>query len=297
MAGAASAPAMPTRIALRRAGDDSASRKRFLDAIDRVSPSIADTSGMQGSQSACQASGQSTMRWQQGHPPDSAIEPGGFWQHAPHVETFSRGETMSTLTISMPGKPLRIGRLLAGLTLWVGALCAIAVLLAGPAYRAEWLPLGAALQTVRWAATVAIGGTVVALVALLLLIAQRSPPQLRLWAAAALVLNAVVAGPPLLMYSRLQQLPRIHDITTNLDKPPTFEALVPLRKAAKNPVTYVPSVAAEQRKGYPDIQPLTLPLAPPAAFDPAAEAARAMGWDLVAAAAHQGAPEAPRPPP
>ena len=102
---------------------------------------------------------------------------------------------MSTLTISMPGKPLRIGRLLVGLTLWVGGLCAVAVLLAGPAYRVEWLPLGAALQTVRWGATVAIGGAVVALVALLLLIAQRSPPQLRLWAASALVLNAVVAAP------------------------------------------------------------------------------------------------------
>jgi uncharacterized protein (DUF1499 family) len=199
---------------------------------------------------------------------------------------------MSTLTISMPGKPLRICRVLAGLTLWVGALCAVAVLLAGPAYRAEWLPLGAALQTVRWGATVAIGAAVVALVALLLLIAQRSPPQLRLWAAAALVLNAVVAGPPLLMYSRLQQLPRIHDITTNPDNPPTFEAVVPLRKAAKNPVTYAPAVAAEQRKGYPDIQPLMLPLPPPAAFDRAAEAARAMGWDIVAVAPDKGRLEA-----
>jgi len=186
----------------------------------------------------------------------------------------------ATFSHSMPA---RWGRALAVLALIVGALCAAAELLTGPAYRAELLQLGPAIQTMRWAATIAIGATVVALVAVLLLSMARSPaPGARGRAALALLLGLVVAGPPLYMYWQVQHLPRIHDITTNTDNPPTFEAVLPLRKGARNAVDYPATTATEQRKGYPDIAPLMLPLAPPAAFDRAVQAARAMGWDIVA---------------
>jgi uncharacterized protein (DUF1499 family) len=131
---------------------------------------------------------------------------------------------------------------------------------------------------------VAIGGAVGALLALLILIARPSLPPARGVAVAALLINLLVAGPPLVMYSRLQQLPKIHDITTDTDNPPTFDAVVPLRKGAHNSIDYAPAVAVEQHKGYPDIRPLMLPLAPAAAFDRAAQAARAMGWEIVATA-------------
>ena len=187
-------------------------------------------------------------------------------------------------TVSRSG-PASLGRALAVLALIVGALCAAAELLAGPAYRTELLPLGAAIQTMRWAATVAIGAAVVALAAVLLLSMARAPaPGARGSAALALLLNVVVAAPPLYMYWQVQHLPRIHDIPTNTDNPPTFEAVLPLRKDARNAVDYPATTAAEQRKGYPDIGPLVLPLAPPAAFDRAVQAARAMGWDIVATA-------------
>lgn len=194
---------------------------------------------------------------------------------------------MATMTSSAPGRCTRVARALARLALVVGVLCGAAALLAGPAYRFEFVPLGIGLQTVRWAATIALGGAVVALIALLMLIAPPVLPRARGLGALALVVNALVAGPPLYMYGQLQQLPRIHDISTNTDNPPTFEAVLPLRKAARNPVDYVPATAAEQRKGYADIAPLTLPLAPPLAFERALQAARAMGWDIVAAAPQQ----------
>ena len=91
-----------------------------------------------------------------------------------------------------------------------------------------------------------------------------------------------VAAPPLIMYWRLQSSPKIHDITTSIDNPPTFEAVLPLRQGARNPVDYAAATGAEQRKGYPDIVPLTLSLPPAAAFARALDAARAMGWDIVA---------------
>jgi uncharacterized protein (DUF1499 family) len=181
-------------------------------------------------------------------------------------------------------RPARIGAALATLTLTVGLLCAATALLAGPAYRAEILTLAPAIQTMRWAATVALGGAAVALVAVLLLIARPVVPGARGRAAIALLVNLIVAAPPLYMYWQLQHLPKIHDISTSPTNPPAFEAVLPLRKGARNAIDYPASTAAEQLKGYPDIGPLTLPLAPPVAFERAVQAARAMGWDIVATA-------------
>ena len=179
-------------------------------------------------------------------------------------------------------RPARVTRGLAMAALVVAALCALAELLAGPAYRIGALPLGIAIQTMRWAATIAAGAAVVALSMLLLSLARSGLRTVRGRAAIALVLGIAAAAPPLVLYTRLQQLPKIHDITTDPDDPPAFEAVLPLRIGARNAVDYPPSTAAEQRKGYPDIAPLLLPLAPPQAFERAVRVARAMGWDIVA---------------
>lgn len=179
----------------------------------------------------------------------------------------------------------RFGRLLGWLTLPAGVLCAAAALLPGLAYRAELLPLDFALQTVRWAATVALGAAAVALLAWLLTFGASAPRRWRRRARWALLINAAVVAWPLYMYMQLRSLPPIHDISTDTANPPAFDAVVPLRRGARNPVDYVPATAAEQRQGYPDIVPLTLPVTPAVAFDIAERAARAMGWQVVAAPA------------
>jgi len=184
-------------------------------------------------------------------------------------------------------QPARIGRLLAWLALLIGVLCALAALLAGPAYRVEVLSLNVALQAVRWAGTVAVAGAAAALLATLLLLGRSARPRWRHRALLALAINSAVVAGPLYLYYRLQTLPRIHDITTDTANPPSFDAVIPLRQRARNPVEYVPATAAEQRAGYPDIAPLRLPIAPAVAFDHAERAARAMGWEIVAAAANK----------
>lgn len=191
---------------------------------------------------------------------------------------------MNATVSSVGSRPARVGTALGRVALVVGVLCAVAALLAGPAYRTEVLPLGASLQTMRWAAMVAIGGAVAAVVAMLLSVSAPVPARGRGVTALALLVNAMVAAPPLFMYWQAQQLPKIHDISTDTANPPTFEAVLPLRKGARNAVAYPPGTAAEQRKGYPDIGPLTLPLAPQVAFERALQAAQQMGWDVVAAA-------------
>jgi len=180
-------------------------------------------------------------------------------------------------------KRARVGRSFAWLAVVVGLVCAAAALLAGPGYRMELLSLSAGIQTIRWAATFAVAGAIVALVATGLLLvggARRGWPV----APAALAINMLVAGPPLYMYREAQRLPHIHDVSTDTDNPPQFVAVVPLRKGARNPVDYQPDTAAQQKKGYPDIAPLMLDVAPAQAFERAQLAGRAMGWEIDAVA-------------
>jgi uncharacterized protein (DUF1499 family) len=103
-------------------------------------------------------------------------------------------------------------------------------------------------------------------------------------AAAALVINVLVAAPPLYMYREAQRLPHIHDITTDTDHPPAFVAVMPLRTDSRNSVDYKPETAVAQKNGYPDIAPLMLDMAPAQAFERAERTARAMGWEIVSVA-------------
>ncbi len=180
--------------------------------------------------------------------------------------------------------PARVGRTLGRLALFAGVLCALATWLAGPAHRVEALPLDIALQSVRWGGTIALGGAAVALLAVLLTLGAGARSRWRRRARWALVLNVAVAAGPLYMFYLLQTEPHLHDITTDSANPPAFEAVVPLRRGAKNPIDYDRATAAQQRQGYPDIAPLELSLAPAVAFDNAERAARAMGWQVVASA-------------
>ena len=183
----------------------------------------------------------------------------------------------------MQSTRIRVAAAFAMLALASGLLCAAAALLAGPAYRIEWLALGAAFELLRWATYGALGGAAVALLAAAMLLSARASRG-RALAAAALVLNAAIAGPPLYLYRQAQTLPTIHDISTDTKDPPAFVAVLPLRKSARNPVEYRAETAAQQRLGYPDIAPLPLPVPPDQAFARAERAARAMGWEIVAVA-------------
>ena len=178
---------------------------------------------------------------------------------------------------------VRTGARLAGLAFGIALVCGAAALLAGPGYRLEILSLGTGLQAIRWAAIGALAGAALALLAAAVLVGSATPRG-RSMALAALLLNLLIAAPPLYLYRTVQTLPRIHDVSTDTADPPAFVAVLPLRQGARNPVDYAPETAAQQRLGYPDIAPLVLDVAPARAFERAERAARSMGWQLVAVA-------------
>jgi len=80
------------------------------------------------------------------------------------------------------------------------------------------------------------------------------------WLLAGLVLGAGSASVPLEFLRQARSVPPINDISTDLANP---------------------AFAEQQRKAYPDIQPLELAEDPATAYSRALAAAEAMGWEIV----------------
>lgn len=85
----------------------------------------------------------------------------------------------------------------------------------------------------------------------------------------------------------------INDISTDLEDPPRFAAVVSLRPAGSNPIEYGGAeVADRQRRAHPEIVPLLSELAPEAAFQRAFETAETLGWEIVSGDLQAGIIEA-----
>ena len=157
-------------------------------------------------------------------------------------------------------------------------------------YRSHLVGLERAFMLLRWSVYGAMT-TVLVTVAAIVIAARRGTGMAM--AVIALVIVVAAFAMPASKLRQAARLPRIHDITTDTDQPPRFVSVVALRAGAANPVEHGgPEVAAQQRKGYPDLQPLPVPLPPNQAFDKALAAARAMGWEIVASDPSSGRIEA-----
>jgi len=174
----------------------------------------------------------------------------------------------------------------------LAVLSALCVALSGPGHRLGFLGT-------RWAlgvfALAALGGLVAAALAAWAIALALATRAWRSVAGSALaLLVALAAAAPLLAMVRAgAAVPVLHDITTDTDDPPPFVALQPQRAASENGAAYGgPAVAAQQKRGYPDLAPLALALPPEQAFARVEAAARATGWRIVALAPVEGRLEA-----
>jgi uncharacterized protein (DUF1499 family) len=111
----------------------------------------------------------------------------------------------------------------------------------------------------------------------------------------ALVLGAALAYVPWQYQHTRNTLPRIHDITTDTDNPPTFSAVLPARAAerANSVDKRDPQLAQLQKAAYPDLAPVMTALPATRAFDEALQVAKSMpGWTIVATDVEAGRIEA-----
>ena len=163
------------------------------------------------------------------------------------------------------------------------AVLAVAVMmLAGVGSRMEWWHFSTGFTVLKWGAYLALFAAFISLVALLRALVRKGSGSLV--AACGLALGLTAAWVPWNWMQTARTVPPIHDITTNTDNPPSFVAILPLRRDAPNPAEYGGSeVAKQQQAAYPDLVSAWLPVAPDEAFDRALKVVEEMGWQVVEA--------------
>ena len=176
------------------------------------------------------------------------------------------------------------------LPLAVAAIAALLLLCAGPGVRLGLWEYGTGFLLMRIAFFVGLAAVSLAMILFAL---PRMRQNNAIMLSSALLLGAVVAWIPWNGLQTARSLPFIHDVTTDMQDPPAFVAVLPLRADAPNPPEYAGEAVAElQREGYPDIQPLQVNRPVGETFDLALATAREQGWEIVAAVPDEGRIEA-----
>ncbi|MEM9302082.1 MAG: DUF1499 domain-containing protein [Pseudomonadota bacterium] len=172
----------------------------------------------------------------------------------------------------------------------VAASGLLILLLAGPGSRLAFWDFAFGFKLMRLALYLGAGCIVLGFVLALLPKVRKNHLRAMLL---SIAMGAAVVTPILLQVQKARSLPYIHDLTTDTADPPAFVDVVPLRADAPNPVAYGgEEIAAQQRKGYPELGPLRVVQAPESVFEPAVASAQAMGWEMVATQAGEGRIEA-----
>jgi uncharacterized protein (DUF1499 family) len=184
---------------------------------------------------------------------------------------------------------------LSRLALSGAVLAAFALLLAlfaGPGTRLDIWTFGTGFKLLKWGAILALGGLALSLLALYVTTIRRRRRGTAL-ALLGVILAAMTVTPPLLWLQRVRSVPMIHDISTDTDNPPRFEAVLPLRRNAVNSTTYGgDKIAQQQHRAYPGIKPAFYSREPRQVFAAALAVAREMGWQIIASDKDAGRIEA-----
>lgn len=186
----------------------------------------------------------------------------------------------------------RWARILAGCGFYGALFATIAAVAAGFGSRGGLWHFRTGFAILTWAAW---GGLAAAVISLCGSMASLPTRQLRSagFGLFGVVVGMIIFTVPYSWQAQARAVPPIHDISTDLDHPPSFVAILPLRKDAPNPAAYGGSeVALQQRDAYPDINTVRLNVRPEEAFSRALAAARDLGWNVVTAVPGEGRIEA-----
>ena len=104
------------------------------------------------------------------------------------------------------------------------------------------------------------------------------------WTAPMVTVVVIAAAPILLIMATAGDgfdKPRIHDITTDVDNPPTFSVAQSLRKEGENSLEYAAeTLPALQSSAYPEIQPLYVSQTAFESYEQAKQTLESLGWEI-----------------
>lgn len=189
------------------------------------------------------------------------------------------------------GRIASVAPSLAGIAILLAAASLLVLAAAPLGWRLGVWHFSTSFVLLRWTAYGGVAGAAAAVLALCGW--RRLTVTLRCGAIVALVASGLVFYMP--WHYTLLAGASIHDISTDTDDPPPFEAVLPARAAARAAsADYAgQALAATQKAAYPDLAPLYLDLPPAASFARALAAAQAMPrWTIVASDPARGRIEA-----
>lgn len=196
----------------------------------------------------------------------------------PHAVGLCYIRRMNTDT---PKRPL--GTRWCRVGIWLGIIAAVATIVGILGGRTGLLSGLNAFMSFGIGGLLFFVGIIVTLIGLLLSKGTAGDASATQSLAVILVGAAVIGGAAATMPDT-SGAPAIHDLTTDLESPPEFVAILPLRAAAPNPPEYLDDgTAQQQREAFPDLVTLHVNGSIDEVFAAAEQAVGDMGWELVAA--------------
>lgn len=180
------------------------------------------------------------------------------------------------------------------LALTVALVGIIVFTFSGFGYQWGWWSLGTGFNLLRWGFYISIVGGILSVVAAFITRPGRGVRGFAFsWA--GILISLAVCCTAWFFSARATAAPPIHDITTDTQNPPLFQAVLPMRKNAPNKSAYfgtdsvkwhgeIKTVSQWQHLEYPDIVPVMLDVPTSKAYKLALAAAKKMSWWKIQAA-------------
>jgi hypothetical protein len=179
------------------------------------------------------------------------------------------------------GRGARVARLVARIGLALGVICGIASIASGLGAHMDLWHFRVGFTILRWATYGAFAVIVISIAGVIL--GQRAKLRAaRTAGVLGLIIGLLTVAPPLYQFYLANNVPAIHDISTDTANPPQFVAVVALRKKDDNSLAPDPKTAAMQAEAYPDLKTVAVNAPPAQVLRRAEAAARDMGWEIVA---------------
>ncbi len=179
----------------------------------------------------------------------------------------------------------------ARILLYLSLAASFVFLISGYGYQWNFWSLGMGFTLLRYGAYASIGLAAISLLSIWFL--RKSRARAIAYAVVSLIFTGIVSVTALYWQQQAGSVPPIHDITTDMNTPPEFFALVRLRADAPNPPEYAGAETAQlQREYYPNVEPLILETDLQEAMDAAVMLIVRRGWEIVSVNRKDGRIEA-----